>query len=364
MIDIRLGEFHSAIERISLQSLHRKIEKEQPLASKILIVTDETVAPLLPSLAWEKVILPAGEAAKHFESVQTILKAASQKGLDRDSLFVGIGGGVICDVTAFAASLFMRGSRLFLVPTTLLAMVDASIGGKTGIDYEGYKNQIGTFYPASKIFIIIEFLKTLPEVEWRSGLGEVIKSAFLKDAKLLKILETQSEAIRKREEKWTEILIFRSIRVKAHFIQKDFKEKNIRAYLNLGHTFAHALESFYACQGARGGVSHGEAVAWGIKQAAWLAYNLFPSSKTAKNSNLIEKLLSLYDFKSDYQMPFDSFLQWISRDKKNCQNRFRLVIQKAPQKTMILSFSTYQLKEALKGCSALTDLGETAKDSV
>ena len=126
--------------------------------------------------------IPAGEAAKGWLSVQAILAHCAVLGIGRDATICGVGGGVVCDVTAFAASLYMRGCGLVLIPTTLLAMVDASLGGKTGIDFQGYKNMVGTFYPASRILVAVEAVRSLPDREYLSGLAEVIKTAIIGDA--------------------------------------------------------------------------------------------------------------------------------------------------------------------------------------
>ncbi|MEW5817713.1 MAG: 3-dehydroquinate synthase family protein, partial [Spirochaetota bacterium] len=186
-------------------------------------------------------ILKAGEKYKTWESVDTILSACIENSIGRDGCLLGIGGGVVCDMTAFAASIFMRGCGLILVPTTLLAMVDASLGGKTGIDYSGYKNMAGTFYPAKEIRICLRTLMTLPDTEYLSGLAEVIKHALLKDFDLLNLLEREKKRILNRDLELLGELVARAIAVKGGIVEKDFFEHGVRAYLNFGHTFAHAL---------------------------------------------------------------------------------------------------------------------------
>ena len=146
---------------------------------RVLWVFDSNSASLFTSLPANSVILPSGEKNKTFSSIEKIISAALDAHLSRDSVFIGFGGGVVCDMTAFAASVFMRGCSLILVPTTLLCMVDASIGGKSAIDFKGGKNLIGTFYPAKDVLISSACLRTLPQQEFISGMGEVIKHAFL-----------------------------------------------------------------------------------------------------------------------------------------------------------------------------------------
>ncbi|GHV84691.1 3-dehydroquinate synthase [Spirochaetia bacterium] len=261
-----------------------------------LVVCDKNTTALARDITNELPVLtlPPGEAAKTWQSVETILRAARNNGLGRDGLFIGIGGGVICDLTAFAASIYMRGAELALVPTTLLCMVDAAVGGKTGFDLEGLKNLAGTFYPAKAVFIASEALKTLPLREWKSGLAELFKTAVLsKDEsffeELRRFIETGGfENPGFTNSETTEqflSLIEKAVLVKGRIVEVDPREDlnnaagfgmdaaaggTERALLNLGHTFGHALESALGL----GTVTHGEAVAWGLARSAELGQQL------------------------------------------------------------------------------------------
>lgn len=240
-----------------------------------IYVADTNTVPLLRSAAGFNpsaplVIIEAGETNKSLRAIETILETALAAGLARDSLFVGFGGGVITDMTAFAASLYMRGAQLELVPTTLLAMADAAIGGKTGVDFGNYKNCVGTFYPAQKIHIAIPVLATLPESEFRSGLAEVFKTALLYAPKLFQIMAERREAVLARDGELLLEVVKRCVQAKAHVVERDLRESGERMYLNLGHTFGHALESVAGF----GEVSHGDAVAWGIARALELGKRL------------------------------------------------------------------------------------------
>ena len=228
-----------------------------------LVVCDTNTAPYVSESELSTLILPAGEAHKNWDSVDLILSRAVELELGRDDTLVGFGGGVVCDMTGFAASIYLRGCNLMLVPTTLLSMVDASIGGKTGIDYAGYKNLVGAFYPAGQVHICIDVLKTLPEREYRSGLAEVIKHGFLGAEDLVDLFESNMDAVRGRQRSAVELCISRSLDVKGAIVAEDPREGGVRAFLNLGHTFAHALEA----SAGFGAWSHGEAVAWGIDRA-------------------------------------------------------------------------------------------------
>lgn len=238
-------------------------------------VADTNTAPILKrALNYRAdaplVVIESGESNKTMANIEKILLAALNAGLGRDGLFVGFGGGVITDMTAFAASLYMRGASVELVPTTLLAMADAAIGGKTGIDFGNYKNCVGTFYPARAIHVSVSVLQTLDKREFLSGLAEVFKTALLYGPKLLQILETRRDDILSGDGALLLEIVKRCIQAKAHVVERDLTESGERMYLNLGHTFAHALESVAGL----GTVTHGEAVAWGIARALALGKRL------------------------------------------------------------------------------------------
>lgn len=288
------------------------------------------------------VILPAGEQAKTIENVLKIVSAAIDAGMTRTSVFTGIGGGVITDMTAMAASLFKRGARLELVPTTLLAMVDASIGGKTGCDYESYKNMIGTFFPARRIYMATEFLKFLPESEFRSGLAEVVKTAMLYAPKLFQIVKDQKADIDARNSDVLMQLVLRSARAKAAVVERDLMEKGERKQLNLGHTFGHALET---CAGL-GVVPHGDAVAWGCARALELSTRL-GLTEDASYRDEVFTLLESYGWSVEPQHPALSSLK-LSReetaarllgamrnDKKNTDKGICCVLQREMNSTVV-----------------------------
>lgn len=302
-------------------------------------------------------IINAGEAYKSIESVLAIVKLALEKNFNRNATFISIGGGVISDLTGFAASIYKRGISCQFIPTTLLAMVDASVGGKTGCDFSNYKNMIGTFYPASVIHIYPSFIKTLPENEYRSGLGEAIKTAFLFNKEMTKLFETQADKIMQREEKVLEKIIEGCVKAKACVVEKDFKEKNERALLNYGHTFGHALET---CAGL-GKVTHGEAVVWGIGRAIALAEKKGSADKTfiskAKkilssfNYSLEPLACDLLNFKSAEEKNLFSkkLLEAMRKDKKNLSSKkIRIVYQNDFCDNVIEEFDENTIAEVLK----------------
>jgi 3-dehydroquinate synthase len=296
-----------------------------------------------PSVA--RVVLPPGEGSKSWPGARRILRKALDHGLGRDGLIVGIGGGMICDLAAFAASLYMRGCRLFLLPTTLLAMVDAAIGGKIAINYGGYKNMAGTFYPAEQICIAVSVLRSLPEREFRSGLGEVIKTALLGDTVLLETLSSQKERILDRDPAVMEEAVRRCIAVKAKIVAADPKESGTRAFLNLGHTFAHAVEAVTGYKLW----SHGQAVAWGLVQAAVLSQHLglADSGYTAA----IRELVQMYGFNLGIRLKPESILKAMHVDKKRRQGKLRLVLQRGIGDTVVREVDPHLVAETLRRSS-------------
>ncbi|MEI8092656.1 MAG: 3-dehydroquinate synthase family protein [Spirochaetales bacterium] len=294
-----------------------------------LAVFDENTRSLVPGYTGPDLVWPAGEAHKTWPQIDALLARALGLALARDSLLAGVGGGVVTDMAAFAASLFMRGCRLVLVPTTLLAMVDASLGGKTGIDYHGFKNLVGTFYPAQELRIWPGFLQTLPERDYRSGLAEVIKHAMLGEPGLWELLSKSHEAILAREPAVLNELVYRAIMVKVGVVERDLREAGERAFLNLGHTFGHALESVMTFDGTW---THGEAVCWGIARALDLGVGLGRTDKAWQAEVLA--MLGAYGFRLTAAGAVPSaLLAAMKNDKKKKDGLVRFVLQEAMGKT-------------------------------
>ena len=243
-------------------------------------------------------VLEPGEEAKNWLSVEAALRAAKEAGLGRDGVFIGIGGGVVTDLVAFAASVYMRGARLTLLPTPLLAMVDAAVGGKTGFDLFGVKNFVGTFRPADLVVLSTDALATLPHREWLSGLAEAVKTAVIADAGLLDLMEGKRDALLAGPAKpdtaaFLPELVRRCVAVKARIVEADPLETGAeRALLNLGHTFGHALESVAGL----GRLTHGEAVAWGISRACALGLSL--GSLSPARAGRIVSLLDSFGYET------------------------------------------------------------------
>jgi 3-dehydroquinate synthase len=305
-----------------------------------IFVCDENTLPIAKKIQGDAAVptcvLPAGEKTKCWESVETILRSAKNFRLGRDGLFIAVGGGVISDISGFAASIYMRGAGLVIVSTTLLGMVDAAVGGKTGIDIFERKNLAGTFYPAARVYLPVEALRSLPVRQIRSGLAEVIKTAILDkdgndEASFEKFYALRSylkdgrtENLHALDKTFTE-LISDSVRIKGRIVEADPKETGTeRALLNLGHTFAHALES----SAGLGEISHGEAVAWGIARAAALGVrlNISPAPRAEKICRLLRDLGYETGTPHPAMKSIDLFMRSLGDDKKKKAGALRFVI--------------------------------------
>lgn len=274
-------------------------------------------------------LLEPGEEHKEWAQVEKIILKGFELGLARDSRIVALGGGVICDMAAFAASIYLRGCKLSLIPTSLLSMVDAAFGGKTGINFSGYKNMVGSFYPAQEVRIVPDLCASLPDSEYLCGLAELIKAALLDDASLWQRLKNQKTAILARDPAILAELIWDALMVKVRFVEADLREQSIRAYLNLGHTFAHGLESVSGL----GTWSHGAAVAWGIVKALQLSERLGYCSQDWQKE--VREFMETYGYRTQVEgLDPQLLLKAMTMDKKKKGGRVRFVLQEALGKNL------------------------------
>jgi shikimate kinase/3-dehydroquinate synthase len=301
--------------------------------SRILLVSDRNVAPrhagpVLEALGGPGVVdlieLPAGEIYKTLRTVEGIWQRASALGADRSSLFVGLGGGVVTDIAGFAAAGWMRGVPWLAIPTTLLAMVDASVGGKTAVDLGQAKNCVGAFWQPSAVFCDVKYCATEP-ARGLSALSEVVKTALIGDPELLELLERESAAVLRREPGVTGEIVRRSIRVKARVVGQDAREQGIRAALNLGHTFGHALEAAAGFER----LSHGEAISLGLVAALRLGQRLAvtPAALVARVTRLLARLGLPTDLQAE---PLDAAAELLGLDKKRKGRRVKFVLVREP----------------------------------
>lgn len=298
-----------------------------------LIVTNETVAPLyldaveksLSSIRFKTLVLPDGEEHKNLNVLNSIYDTLLENRLDRNTTLIALGGGVIGDITGFAAATYQRGVHLIQIPTTLLSQVDSSVGGKTAVNHPIGKNMIGAFYQPRAVIADTNTLNTLEERQLSSGLAEVIKYGLIRDISFLEWLESNIDKLIDRDPAALAYAIERSCRNKAEIVAADERESGQRALLNLGHTFGHAIET-----GMGYGVwLHGEAVASGMVMAARLSNKLgwISENDVTRVINLLER--ANLPITAPEQMNADKFIELMSLDKKVSDGVLKLILYKS-----------------------------------
>ncbi len=301
---------------------------------RVMVVTNTTVAPLYlarltatlegAGVKVAKVVLPDGEAYKNWETLNLIFDALLTERAERKTTLIALGGGVIGDMTGFAAACYQRGVPFIQIPTTLLSQVDSSVGGKTGINHPLGKNMIGAFYQPKAVLADTDTLKTLPARELSAGLAEVIKYGLIWDAGFLAWLEANMDKLRTLDQAAIAHAIHRSCEIKAQVVAQDEREGGLRAILNLGHTFGHAIET-----GMGYGVwLHGEAVGAGMVMAAQASQRLgWLSEADVARTRAIIRAAGLPDVAPD--LGVDKYLEYMGHDKKVEGGRMRFVLLKA-----------------------------------
>ena len=320
---------------------------------KTLIITDDGVpqkivkkvkAACKPSTKVFEIILQQGEKAKSIQNFQKILNFLAESNFDRTDLIIAVGGGVVGDISGYVASSYLRGIPFIQIPTTLLAQVDSSVGGKTAINISAGKNLVGAFYNPKGVIIDTSVLKTLSNREFKAGLAEVIKYALIKNKSLFSLLKRHPKEILLMHHKIIEEIIFASIHTKAQIVTQDEKENGIRAILNFGHTFGHALEA----HGKYKKILHGEAVAKGMKIASKISY--LESLISEKDHKKVIALLEMFEFDlSLNQYNYEELKPYILRDKKIKAGRLNLVLlNQLSNATVTSAFDTKNLKKAMQ----------------
>ena len=311
-----------------------------PMERKVLVVTDSGVpavyADTVASFAKEavKVVIPRGEESKCFERLQQILAAMLDAGFTRHDAVVAVGGGVVGDLAGFAASMYMRGIDFYNIPTTLLSQVDSSIGGKTAVDFHGYKNVIGAFYQPKKVIIDPDVLKTLEKRQVAAGMAEAIKMSLTSDAEMFRMLE-------KAEDIYADIdtVIEKALLIKKHVVECDEKEAGLRKILNFGHTVGHGIETQQA-----GALYHGECVALGMLPMCSdeVRARLLPVLKKAGLP--IELILCEDDLRE--------VMTAVSHDKKSAVGGVDAVLVNAPGSFEIKKLTLSEIEEKTKAIFA------------
>jgi 3-dehydroquinate synthase len=356
-VDLKERGYSIKIGAGNLECLGEAMAALEPLqdVKSVLVVTDERVGPLygkqvLGSLKRAGFIplyhqLPEGEEYKSLESADQLYTAAIENGLDRESAVVALGGGVVGDLAGFVASTYMRGISLIQVPTTLLAQVDSSVGGKVAVNHPLGKNMIGSFYQPQLVFIDVHVLKTLAPREVRAGLAEVIKYGVIHDGDFFSYLEGQLQQILALDEGVLSYVIKKSCAIKARVVEEDEREDGVRAFLNFGHTIGHALEALTFYRNYR----HGEAVAAGMVAAAEIAVERGLLEEEEKNR--LKKLLDRAGLPVTVPLAADEILSILPRDKKARHGRPRFVLPLALGSVNLFEdVETDEIRAALERC--------------
>ena len=308
---------------------------------KVAIITNDKVAPLYLQKVTNilsngkdiiPIILPDGEAFKNLETLNLIYDALLKNKANRQVTLIALGGGVIGDITGFAAATFMRGVDFIQIPTTLLSQVDSSVGGKTGINHQLGKNMIGAFYQPKCVIADIRLLETLPDKELSAGLAEVIKYGLIKDFSFFEWLENNIEGIMKRDSQLLIQSVIRSCQNKADIVEADEFESGIRAILNLGHTFGHAIET----DTGYGTWLHGEAIATGMVMAAYLSEQMGWLSRE-ENQRIKSLIIHANLPINPPEISKQKFLDLMQLDKKTKKDQIHLVLQQGIGKAILTS---------------------------
>lgn len=305
---------------------------------RAVVVTDSRMRGLLAEAlgGFEIIEIGEGEGAKTLDTVRQIYGRMVELELDRGSFLVGVGGGIVCDIAGFAASTFMRGIRFGFVPTTLLAQVDASVGGKNGVNYEGYKNLVGTFSQPEFVICDFELLKTLPKREISCGLAEIIKSAAISDSGLFSYLEGKGKELFLLERPVVEKIVHDSLVVKARIVSLDEKEKGERRKLNFGHTIGHAIEKTT-------GIPHGEAISIGMVVAARLSVK--KGLLGEEDASRIEALLGDAGLPVKIDAEKEAILDAIRKDKKREGGKINFVLLRGIGEAVVEEIGIDELEE-------------------
>lgn len=307
---------------------------------KLCIVSDSHVAPLyleavsdaLKEVSQEvfSFVFEAGEKSKNLDTVQKLYVSLIEHGMDRKGILVALGGGVVGDLTGFGAATYLRGIDFIQIPTTLLSQVDSSVGGKTGVDFQQYKNMVGAFHQPRLVYMNINTLKTLPDAEFACGMGEVLKTGLICDKELFRGICAHSEALKRRDDiSLLSSVIRRCCEIKAGVVERDPKEQGERALLNLGHTVGHAVEKLKDFQ-----LLHGQCVGIGLVAAAFLS--LQRGLLTEEEYEEICEGCRLFDLPKEVDgLKADAVLSATRKDKKMEQGQIKFILMDGIGKSFI-----------------------------
>lgn len=304
-----------------------------------VIITDEHVfdAHKKKFKGWNTIILKPGEAYKIQPTVDVVIDQLLALGADRKTTLIGVGGGVITDITGYVAGIYMRGIAFGFVPTSLLAMVDASIGGKNGIDVGVYKNMVGLIRQPQFLVFDYSFLRSLPKPEWQNGFAEIIKHACIKDAAMFKLLQQHTLSDFQKTPVLLSSLIEKNILIKTKVVMNDEFEQGERKLLNFGHTLGHAIENLYE-------LSHGQAISIGMTYAAVMSQQLKNFSQTAELVSLLEK----YKLPSFAEFDAKKAFKIVMKDKKKDNVSINYILLEKIGKGVIQPLLLVQVQDIFK----------------
>lgn len=320
-----------------LAELQRYVPVEKPV-----IITDVNVGELYPlgSVAEEVITIGTGEETKTLETVQEIYAQLLSIQADRSSFIVGVGGGIVCDITGLVASTFLRGVRFGFVATTLLAQVDASVGGKNGVNFQGYKNMIGLIHQPEFVICDPELLKTLPRKEIACGLAEIVKHGAIADADLFAYLEQNYTDVLALDSQAIKKLVLASVNIKSAVVSRDETEQGERRKLNFGHTFGHAIEKV-------AGITHGEAVSRGMAVAA--ALSVKKGLLTAAEDQRLRALLKKLELPTHVGSETKAVVNAIAKDKKREGDSIHFVLLNGIGSAIVEKITLAELEDAIHG---------------
>ena len=321
------------------ESLNR-VPRYLPEGSQCVIITDEQVKSLhghaFPDVS--VISIGRGETIKTLGTVEKIYRELISLGADRSTFILGIGGGIVCDITGFVASTYMRGLRFGFVSTTLLSQVDASVGGKNGVNFDAYKNMVGVFCQPEFVICDPTMLKTLPPDEISNGFAEIVKHGLIADAAMVDFIESNVEKALQLDETVISKLVEDSVRLKAGVVQRDEREAGERKKLNFGHTVGHALEKLT-------GMGHGRAVSIGMVVAADISKKRMPEGLTSGDCERIASLLEGLNLPTTYSESRDQVLGAMIKDKKKHGNHIDYVLLKGIGNAVVEKLSFDELRE-------------------
>ena len=339
---LELSRDGKLMSRIILGGWEHDLHPLLPWGHRVIVITDTSIARRYRRLInqYEHIVIGTGEKIKTLATIEQLHRELIERGADRQTFLLGIGGGIVTDITGFVASTFMRGVRFGFVSTTLLGQVDASVGGKNGVNLDGYKNMIGCFNQPEFVLCDIGMLRTLSDRQFRAGLAELIKTGLLGNRVLFEMVEALTFDEVRRDPLLTADLVLMAIRIKVGIVERDERESGERRKLNLGHTVAHAIEK---CSRK---MLHGEAVAVGCVVMARLAADM--GLLPARDAERIERMFDRMGFTLTSPAPIEKLITALRKDKKSAGDQIKIVLPTAIGQCEVRSVMFDWLDERLR----------------